>query len=243
MALTALGIIAGLGSAGATAYAASQQGGGGGGGRTTSRVGSAPWATGAQSYLARLFALNATAQPASFTDYTTSGGRARMPLLGAGQFTPIEAQRLGLVGADNTPTPFFDPTQQNRFTNEQLLYNAADRIARRRAGKDLGPLQPAEQLYLTEQQIQRKERRLRKGELGARQGQRVALQLDKARKQRELLREQLFGAPGTPGPWQNDPFANPALSNQDENGANNSLTQGAMDFLYATGTPGNFGVY
>lgn len=243
MALTALGIIAGLGSAGASVYAASQAGGGGGGGRTTSRVGSAPYATGAQSYLARLFALNATKAAPSFTDYTTSGGKQTFDLTGAGQFTPIEAERLGLVGRDNTPVPFFDPTQQNRFTQEQLLFQAGDRIARRRAGKDLGPLQPAEQLYLTEQQIARKERRLRKGELGAKAGQQVARQLEKARQQRELLRDQLFGAPTTPGPWQNDPFANPAIQNRDEDNGTNSLTQGAMDFLYATGAPGNFGVY
>lgn len=242
MALTALGIIAGLGSAGATAYAASQQGGGGGGGRTTSRVGSAPWATGAQSYLSRLFALNANKAAPSFTDYTTSGGRQTFDLAGAGSFTPLEAERLGLVGKDNTPTPWFDPTRQNRFTPEQLLFNASDRIARRRAGKDLGPLQPAEQLYLTEQQIARKERRLRKGDLGTRQGQQVARQLEQARQQRELLRSQLFGAPGTPGPWQNDPFANPAIAGGNDE-RQNSLTQGAMDFLYATGTPGNFGVY
>lgn len=204
MALTALGIIAGLGSAGATAYAASQSGGGGGGGTgNVQRVGT-PFATGGQSYLARLFALNAGQRSPSFADYVKSGGTAKFDLQGAGQFTPLEAQRLGLVGQGNTPTPFFDPTQQNRLNEQQVLFIGADRAARRRQGQLEGAQTPEESLFSLSQRIQRQERTLRTGNIKGQRAQKITRQIARDRELAAKTRAQLFGAPYTPGPWQMD---------------------------------------
>lgn len=204
---TYLGIIGGLGAAGASAYAAASQPQGGGGDQQT-RVG-VPYATGGQSYLARLLALNADQTPTSFGDFVKSGGTASFQMKGAGSFTPLEAQRLGMVGVDNAPVPWFDPTAQNRLNEDQALFIGADRASRRRQGRLDGPLTPEEQLYEANSAVMQGERFLRRGKVGARRAIRIAKNLDANRKRQELLRNQLFGAPGqngtTPGSSPTDP--------------------------------------
>lgn len=241
MALTALGIFAGLAGAGSTAYAASKSGdsgGGSGGAGNRERVSVSPPISGLQSYVARLLANNVDTAPTSFADYVKSGGKATFDLKGAGQFTPPEAERLGFVGRDNQPMPWYDPTQQNRLTDSQALFIGADRLRRRRQGNLSGPMTPAEQLAFLDQKTQRKERNLRRGEMGGRRAIRVANRLAAEREQMEKLRAQLFGAPNTPGPWQYD--ANITGRSSDSR-RENEVAQQVRDYLMATGEVGDFG--
>lgn len=203
---TWMGILAGLGAAGASAYSASQAPSGGGGGTGNVRRVGTPWATGGQSYLARLMALNAATPAPNFGEFVRSGGQASFPMAGAGQFTPIEAERLGLVGANNEPVPWFDPTGQNRLTQEQVLFQGAQRLARRRQGQLEGPMTPAEQLSQLEYDINRTQRTLKGGKkkLKPKEVRGRLTRMQRNQQLRDQLRDRLFGAPYQPAPWAFD---------------------------------------
>lgn len=206
MALTIAGILAGLGAAGGSVYAATQAGDGGGPttGGAGRRVG-VPYVTGGQSYLSRLFALNAATPPPSFADYVKSGGTATFPMAGVGQFTPREAQQLNLVGTNNQPMPWFDPTAQNRLTEAQAMEVGAKRRQQRQQGIRIGPMTPEELLAQYNEQVLRQERSLRTGKMGFKRGQRVSRKLASDRDMLEKLRGQLFGSANAPGPYEYSP--------------------------------------
>jgi hypothetical protein len=210
MALTIAGILAGLGSAGAAVYGASQASNGGGSPLAGKTVG-LPYMTGGQTYLSRLFALNAATPTPSFTDYVKSGGTAVFPMQGAGQFTPQEAQRLGFVNTANQPTSWFDPTKQNRLTEQQVLDVGARQRVGRAGGKRSGPSSPDEQLSAATEKVMRGERLLREGQIGPKRGAKVTRKLTKNRQEIERLRAQLFGAPNTPGPWERSTLSDLAI--------------------------------
>lgn len=236
MALTIAGILAGLGAAGSSVYAASQASNGGGPttGGAGRRVG-VPYVTGGQSYLARLFALNAANPTPSFADYVKSGGTLTMPIAGAGQFTPGEAQRLNLVGVNNQPMPWFDPTQQNRLTEQQALEVGARRRQQRQQGVRVGPMTPEELLARYNEQVLRQERTLRKGEMGFKRGQQVSRQLTGDRATLEKLRRQLFGSANAPGPYEYSADVYPGEEPEDSNDLLNDIGYYASAGQYDSG--------
>lgn len=136
-ALTAMGIVAGLGSAGASAYGASQQGKGGA--PNMQAIPAPAYATALQRYIARTLAANATKQAPSVLDFAQTGGKDRYTL-DATQFTPGEAQNLGFTSQEGKPVPYFDPQQQSRLTPEQSLFIGQNRMRQRGAGQIKGPV-------------------------------------------------------------------------------------------------------
>jgi hypothetical protein len=80
-----------------------------------------PRQQGFENYYTRLLAQNLTQTPPSFVDYINSGGKARFPLVGANQFTPQEARKLGIVDRKGNPVPFLQQGQTS-LTPEQQLY-------------------------------------------------------------------------------------------------------------------------
>lgn len=95
----------------------------GGGGTQKPRFYTAPGTAhfGALSrYTSRLLAENAGALPPTFQEFLQSGGTARFPLQGVGQFTPLEAVQLGLVRKTGE-IPYYK-TGQGALTPEQLVF-------------------------------------------------------------------------------------------------------------------------
>lgn len=130
-ALTAMGIVAGLGSAGASAYGASQQGKGGA--PNMQAIPAPAYATALQRYIARTLAANATKQAPSVLDFARSGGKAGFEL-DATAFTPGEAQNLGFTDQNGGAIPYFDPQRQSMLTPEQSLFIGQNRMQQRARG-------------------------------------------------------------------------------------------------------------
>lgn len=135
-ALTAMGIVAGLGSAGASAYGASQQGKGGA--PNMQAIPAPAYATALQRYIARTLAANATKQAPSVLDFAQTGGKDRYTL-DATQFTPGEAQNLGFTDQNGGAIPYFDPQRQSMLTPEQSLFIGQNRMQQRARGGIKGP--------------------------------------------------------------------------------------------------------
>lgn len=131
-ALTAMGIVAGLGSAGASAYGASQSAKGGS--PNMQAIPAPAYASALQRYIARTLAANAAKQAPSVLDFAQTGGRDRFTL-DATAFTPGEAQNLGFTSQEGKSIPYFDPQRQSMLTPEQSLFIGQNRVRQRGAGQ------------------------------------------------------------------------------------------------------------
>jgi len=86
-----------------------------------------PYAEALNKYTARLLAMNAKAQPPSFSDYVKSGGTEQFPLVDPG-LTPTQAANLGLVTPQGKPQKWVSP-QATSMTPEQRLYLGQRQLA------------------------------------------------------------------------------------------------------------------
>lgn len=117
---TIAGVVAAVGSAAASGYAASQQGKGARGAPKFAKAPLPPALAALQHYNARILALNEMNQPPSFSKWLGSGGTAQFPIQNTG-FTPMEARHLGIIGPRGGTVPFVN-SNQNTLTPEQQLY-------------------------------------------------------------------------------------------------------------------------
>jgi hypothetical protein len=120
-----VGAVAGAAASGYSAYSQQQQQSTAnklltGGSTETQLKGFAP-TKGLQSYLSRIYAMNATATRPSLQTYAESGSKATFPMNDPGM-TPAEAADIGMVDPHSgMPTPFVSPTQTQLTPAQQVF--------------------------------------------------------------------------------------------------------------------------
>ena len=143
---SAVPIIATLGSTGLGAAQLAGVGGGGGGAPLFAQAPRPRNERGIQSYMSRLFALNAGATPPTFREFLANGGTSKFPLEGVGQFTPTEAVQLRLAqrGKRKDPIPWYTSSQAGELTPEQHLFLKQQQKAASRQRRNMRSNQPGD---------------------------------------------------------------------------------------------------